>query len=310
MMHDFASASHAVVHTLRSHFGFDLWMVTRTQGNDWIVLAVEDSHYGTKEGAVFKWSDSFCSRMVEGLGPRVAPQSDQISVYANAPIASALEIKAYVGVPITRADGSLFGTLCAIDPSPQADTIRDGQDVIELMAAMLSSLLNAELAVADATRRAERAEMEAAHDALTLLHNRRSWDQLLSLEEDRCRRYGHPACVISIDLDNLKETNDNQGHEAGDRLLVTTSQIIRNIIRAHDIAARIGGDEFFILCIECNIADAQLVVERLRHMLQAVGVHASIGLASRNPELGLRSACAEADSKMYEEKRLRQNSTD
>lgn len=307
MMHDFASASRAVIHTLRNHFGFDLWMVTRTEGNDWIVLAVEDSHYGTKEGAVFKWSDSFCSRMVEGLGPRMAPQSDQIAIYASAPIASALEIKAYVGVPITRADGSLFGTLCAIDPSPQADKIRDGQEIIELMAAMLSSLLNAELAAADATRRAERAEMEAAHDALTLLHNRRSWDQLLSLEEDRCRRYGHPACVIAIDLDNLKETNDHQGHEAGDRLLVTTSQIIRNIIRVHDIAARTGGDEFFILCIECKLADAQIVVERLRHMLHAVGVHASIGLASRNPELGLRSACAEADSKMYQEKRLRQN---
>lgn len=62
-MHDFASASRAVVHTLRSHFGFDLWMVTRAEGNDWIVLAVEDSRYGTKEGSVFKWSDSFCSRM-------------------------------------------------------------------------------------------------------------------------------------------------------------------------------------------------------------------------------------------------------
>lgn len=310
MIHDFTSASHAVIRTLRKHFGFDLWMVTRTEGNDWIVLAAEDSHYGTREGAVFKWSDSFCSRMVEGLGPRIAPQSDQISAYANAPIASALDIKAYVGVPIRRSDGSLFGTLCAIDPAPQPAQISSGQEIIELMADMLSGLLNAELAVADAIRRAERAEVEAAHDGLTLLHNRRSWDQLLDLEEDRCRRYGHPACVIVIDLDNLKETNDSQGHEAGDRLLVKTAQIIRNIIRVHDIAARTGGDEFYILCIECNIEDAQIVLERMRHMLHAVGVQASLGLAGRNPELGLRAACAEADKKMYEEKRQHQSAAD
>lgn len=308
MTHDFASASRAVVQTLRHHFGFDLWMVTRIEGNDWIVLAIEDSHYGIKEGTVFKWSDSFCSRMMEGLGPRIAPQSDQITIYAKAPIASALEIKAYVGVPITLADGSLFGTLCAINSSPQPDKIRDGQQVIELTADMLSSLLNAELTATDASRRAERAEMETAHDALTLLQNRRSWDQLLNLEEDRCRRYGNPACVISIDLDNLNETNDNQGHDAGDRLLVTTAHIIRNVIRIHDIAARTGGDEFFILCIECNIENAKIVVTRLRHMLHAVGIRASLGLASRNPELGLQSACAEADRKMYEEKRLHKNS--
>src|SRR4051812_26487169 len=116
MVHDFSSATRATIHFLRQRFDLDLWMVTRTEGNDWIVLGVEESKYDVKAGSVFQWSDSFCSRMVEGLGPRIAPQSDLIDVYKNAPIGAAVKIGAYVGVPLTKADGSLFGTLCAIDP--------------------------------------------------------------------------------------------------------------------------------------------------------------------------------------------------
>lgn len=309
MIHDFTSATHATIHFLREKFGFDLWMVTRTEGNDWIVLAVEDSHYGTREGAVFRWSDSFCSRMVAGLGPRIAPQSDLIQAYAEAPIADMLEIGAYVGVPITRKDGSLFGTLCAIDPAPQSEQIREGQALIELMADLLSSLLHAELMIADTTRRAERAEAEASRDVLTSLYNRRGWDQLIEREEDRCRRYGNPACVISVDLDALKEVNDTLGHAAGDKLLVDASKVMRDVVRLNDIVARIGGDEFFILGIECNAADAEVLVQRLRDSFDRAGIKASIGAANRKPELDLIAACAEADARMYEEKKRRQQTS-
>lgn len=306
MVHDFASATKSIIHFLRQKFDLDLWMITRTEGNKWIVLAVEESHYGIKAGTVYNWSDSFCSRMVKGLGPRIAPQSDQIDAYKTAPILAQVDIGAYVGVPITREDGSLFGTLCAIDPHPQSEQIKEEQALIELMAELLSSILHKELAAADATRRAERAEAEAARDVLTSLYNRRGWDQLLVREEDRCRRYGNPACVISIDLDALKSVNDGQGHAAGDHLIIKAGHLIQNVVRLNDIAARVGGDEFFILCIECTLENAEVLVGRLRENFNNAGVKASIGYASRHPEKGLLAAYDEADANMYEEKRSKQ----
>lgn len=303
MVHDFASATQSTIHFLRDRFDLDLWMVTRTEDNDWIVLGIEESKYKVKAGTVFNWSDSFCSRMVDGLGPRIAPRSDLIDVYRNAPIAAAVKIGAYVGVPLTKEDGSLFGTLCAIDPNPQSEDIREEQELIELMADLLSSILHKELAAADATRRAERAEAEAARDVLSSLYNRRGWEQLLEREEDRCRRYGNPACVISIDLDALKFVNDSQGHAAGDQLIIKAANAIQEVVRLNDIAARVGGDEFLILCIECTLDNALVLRDRLHQSFNNAGVSASIGLAQRHPEKGLSAACEEADVRMYEEKR-------
>lgn len=303
MIHDFTSATKACLEFLRQQFGFDLWMVTRTEGEDWIVLAVEDRHYGVKAGSVFRWSDSFCSRMVKGLGPRIAPRADEVPAYTEAPIAQALQIGAYVGIPLTRKDGSLFGTLCAIDPSPQSERIHHEQQLIELLADMLSSLLHSELTAANAMRRAERAESEAQRDALTSLYNRRGWERLLEQEEDRCRRYGHPACVISIDLDELKVVNDTLGHPAGDALIAKTSRVMLDTVRTNDVVARIGGDEFSVLGVECDFASAEALVSRLRENLLAAGVQCSIGWAPRRPEKDLQSAYREADRKMYAEKK-------
>ena len=92
-------------------------MVTRAGGEDWIVLQADDHGYGVQTGDLFRWTDSFCSRMVQGFGPRIAPASDEVPSYASAPIGSQVPIGAYVGVPLTWRDGNLFGTLCAIHPT-------------------------------------------------------------------------------------------------------------------------------------------------------------------------------------------------
>jgi hypothetical protein len=76
-------------------------MVTRTEGNDWIVPHARDSGYGVTPNTVFKWADSFCSHMVAGRGPRIAPVPAAVLVYAAAPIAQQVDIGAQVGVPLT-----------------------------------------------------------------------------------------------------------------------------------------------------------------------------------------------------------------
>ncbi len=301
----FDAAGRAVLQFLHKRLQFDLWMVTRTEGEDWIVLQVEDNGYSVKSETVFRWADSFCSQMVIGRGPRIAPKSSDVSAYAEAPIGQQVPIGAYIGVPLTYTDGSLFGTLCAIHPEPQPSSITAELPLIELLAGMLSGVLTAELSTLAAVRRAERAEADAETDAMTTLYNRRGWNRLLRAEEARCRRYGHPACVIAIDLDGLKTVNDGQGHAAGDELICRAAQAIRTSIREADVLARVGGDEFVVLGAECNLANSRQLLKRIRDTLSDAGVAASLGLSMRVPAKGLHEAWEEADQAMYREKMSR-----
>jgi diguanylate cyclase (GGDEF)-like protein len=308
MNKDFQVVVRNTLHFLHQRYGFALWMFSRLEKDDWIVLTAEDHGYGIGEGRVFPWKDSLCSRMVDNLGPRVAPVVADVPAYATAPIAEHLKIGAYIGIPLKRRDGSLFGTLCAIDPLPQPSLIVEEQELIELIVDLLNRLLNAELTAAQAVRRAERAEVVMMRDPLTALYNRRGWDRLLAKEEERCRRYGHPACIISIDLDELKFINDTSGHAAGDALLQAASRVIEDTLRATDIAARLGGDEFSILAVECDATAAATLLDRLRMRMAAEGIKASCGLAMRQPEKGLRCALSDADAAMYADKKQRKAS--
>lgn len=300
---DFSTAAQGVLRMLHNRLGFDLWMVTRTEGDDWIVLHAEDHGYGVQDGTVFRWADSFCSRMVEGEGPRIAPRSDAVPAYVAAPIGNQVRIGAYVGVPLSRADGSLFGTLCAIHPAPQPAAIQAEQPLVELLSSLLSTILGSELRAAEEARKAERAQAEAMIDPLTGLFNRRGWDQLVAAEEERCRRYGHPACVVSIDLNDLKIVNDTHGHAAGDDLLRRSGEALRSAVRQQDVAARMGGDEFAILCVECDPMSIHSLVGRIRATLAAQDISASLGFASRHPAASLTETLHQADAAMYAEKR-------
>lgn len=307
MTHDFDSAAKEVLHFLHERLGFALCMVTRTEGDDWIVLGAEDHGYGVKEGTVFRWADSFCSRMVEGLGPQVAPRAAAVPAYVAAPIGKLVEIGAYVGVPLRNRDGSLFGTLCAMDHAPQSEALEREEALVEMLANLLSCILAAELRKADEARRVEKAEAESMRDALTSLYSRRGWDQLLEKEEKRCQRYGHPACVFSIDLNNMKNVNDTQGHAAGDELLKCTGQSLLAVTRLCDVVARVGGDEFAILAVECDQSSAQSLMVKLRSELDRAGIKASFGLAMRDHGSGLEPAWREADQEMYRDKREKRN---
>ena len=305
MMNDFAAASKATMQFLRQRLGFKLWMVTRTDGDDWIVLFADDQGYGVRPGQVFSWSDSLCSRMVEGQGPHIVPDIRQEAAYAQAPVTRQMQVGAYVGVPLRRADGTLFGTLCAIDPEPQSERIRDEQDMVVLMGELLGGLLEAELASTEAARKSERLDVDITRDELTGLYNRRGWDMLVAREEERCRRYGHPACVVSLDLDDLKFYNDTQGYASGDALLIRCSKALKEVTRGSDVVARMGGDEFAMLMVECDYFDAQAMLLRVQETLQGYDVRASLGMAMRKAGIDLEEALAIADAEMYRAKRSR-----
>ena len=300
---DFKDAGEKILEYLHNHLGFALWMITRTESNDWIVLQAKDHGYGVQAGQVFNWADSYCSKMVLDKGPRIAPDSKKIPLYVEAGINKLVDINAYIGQPLFNEDGSIFGTLCAIDPSVQPQSIEQHSDLLELLSLLLSRILQNELKINEQKRVSEKLEMDSLTDHLTGVFNRRAWDTFLDLEEDRCKTYGHPTTVIMIDLNDLKAINDKFGHLAGDQMIQKTAQILKKNVRSNDLVARLGGDEFGILNIEMTLENTQNFANRLLKSLQNAGINAALGVAAREPSKNLRMAVIEADEKMYQHKR-------
>ncbi len=301
----FEEAAQALVAHIRHKYGFQMAMMTRVNGDDWQVLQVEDQGYGVKAGDVLRWADSFCSRMVVGEGPMIASDSRNVPAYQAAPVGKTLEIRAYIGIPVCRADGSLFGTLCAIDPEAKEEAIEQDLSEILMCAQMLGTILEQEMVTQELERGREASLAESRADALTGLYNRRGWDLMVESEEKRCRRYGHPCTVLMIDLDGLKDINDTDGHDAGDLLIQNAAHAIRDTLRREDVAARIGGDEFAVLAIETAAVAGEALKVRLKQGLAARGVSASIGLALRSDAGSLEAACKQADESMYADKQAR-----
>lgn len=304
---NFEAASRAVLAFLHQRLGFDLWMMTRTSGEDWIVLQAEDHGYDVSEGTIFRWTDSFCSQMVQGYGPRVAPNAQDIPAYAVAPIGQQVTIGAYIGVPIHTQSGDLFGTLCAIDPEPRTSALHAELPLVELLAQLLGTILAADLTALEQSRLLERMRTDCMTDLLTGLWNRRAWEQAIELEEARARRYGTPYCVFIADLDGLKQINDTQGHGQGDLLLKQAARCLQTAVRQCDLIARLGGDEFGVLAIDCARESSVDLLDRLREVFANEGIEVSIGMAMREPSGGMLAALRAADLNMYRNKRYRKN---
>ncbi|MEO5687934.1 MAG: sensor domain-containing diguanylate cyclase [Burkholderiaceae bacterium] len=303
---DFAGASREVLSFLHQRIGMDLWMVSRADNDDWVVLTAEDHGYGVKQGDVFRWADTLCSRMVRGDGPRVAPSTADIPAYASLPITEQLPIGAYVGVPLVDADGQLFGTLCGLNPQPMPATIVDEQPMVEVLADMLSGLLSAELSTTALAREAETARSEALTDSLTGLANRRGWETALAAEEERCRRYGATACVVAIELDGMKTPGVSwAARDAYDAVLVRAAQALRQTVRKPDTLARLDDDRFVVLGVECTTAEAMALLRRLEQGVQGAELSAALGMAMRNRSSGLFDTFERAIDAMVEHRDAR-----
>jgi len=146
----------------------------------------------------------------------------------------------------------------------------------------------------------------AETDYLTDISNSRSFYQAAEYEIERQRRYKHPFTVVYMDIDNFKKINDRFGHATGDNLLRTAALVIRNNIRAVDIAARIAGDEFVILLPETAKPAASLVIEKLRKNLLAAmqknewSATFSFGVVTfTDPPVSVNKMIQKADQLMY-----------
>jgi diguanylate cyclase (GGDEF)-like protein len=138
-------------------------------------------------------------------------------------------------------------------------------------------------------------------DELTGLFNRGGWELLLGREEARCVRYGSAAAVLVVELDE---------HGGGGALRQRAAQVLSAAVRPSDVVARLGGDAFGILLLECDRATAVRVRNRVERELAHAGAAASIGVASRGRGVPLQAAADAAGAAMDVRKRERQASAD
>jgi diguanylate cyclase (GGDEF)-like protein len=186
--------------------------------------------------------------------------------------------------------------------------------LVTLLGVLLIALLSRSLADrARLTTLSATMRRTAQTDSLTGLYNRRALTEQLTRAAARARRHDEPLSVLMIDLDRFKQTNDSFGHEAGDQVLCTVADCLREALRADDIYGRWGGDEFLVALPVTDEAGASVSAGRLRDAAAAVDL-ASIGLPD-GVALSIGVACGthtspielirEADLALYRAKAAR-----
>jgi diguanylate cyclase (GGDEF)-like protein len=167
----------------------------------------------------------------------------------------------------------------------------------------------------------ETVQRQARTDELTGLANHRRFQEALSSELERSKRFGHSVSLLMLDIDNFKEVNDVHGHQQGDIVLREVARILRESSREIDEPARYGGEELAVVLPETDIEGAYNLAERIRTGIEALefdtteapgrlSVTASLGVASVAPGAGDgRALVAAADQALYEAKRAGKNKT-
>ena len=148
------------------------------------------------------------------------------------------------------------------------------------MVVLATAMATLSAAIGTAWRNAEQqARTLADTDSLTSLPNRRSFLQWL--DEHTADANAH-FCILMLDLDDFKRTNDEHGHVYGDFVLVAVARVLGASVRPHDKVARYGGEEFVIALSEIGLAEASVVAERLREAIEEdTPITVSIGCAER-----------------------------
>ena len=174
------------------------------------------------------------------------------------------------------------------------------------------------LVVADSFEMQRKYQQFATIDALTGLHNRGWLDDMFEHEVRRSARDNLATCLLMIDVDHFKKFNDEYGHLAGDKVLVSVGECIKRPLRPNDLVARFGGEEFSVLLPETSLENAVAIAERLRERVSEAipgridgkelpKVTVSIGIAEYKRGESLESLFASADVALYHAKKAGRN---
>lgn len=224
---------------------------------------------------------------------------------------------------VIGAGVAAFGSLArgvAFTVQPMPDPLHSPFGVVAAAVAMATSLLMTSGLMLEGTARAQwqlrasnaQLQRDANTDALTGVGNRRFFESAALASVAAARDDGHAVCVLMLDIDNFKVVNDRYGHEAGDEVLRQIAVMAAGQLRSRDLLARWGGEEFSVLLVGADVAEASSVGERLLRGVRALTVSAiegqpltvSVGLTRLEPNESLAEAQRRADAALYQAKTL------
>jgi two-component system cell cycle response regulator len=202
--------------------------------------------------------------------------------------------------------------LAAVQSGAQDYLVKGETDVEQLARALRYSIQR--------HRRMANLRALSVTDDLTGLHNRRGFLALAEQQMKVAARNGQGLLLLFIDLDGLKAINDTLGHAQGSRALVDTAHVLQRTFRESDILARLGGDEFAVLAVDTRASAQESIEGRLHEQLAIHNLHVerpyrlsfSVGVAVAEPfhQRALDDLIAEADERMYAQKRARRAARD
>jgi diguanylate cyclase (GGDEF)-like protein len=181
-------------------------------------------------------SDMFCRHVVESNDSLYVSDALNNENWNTMPEVVEGGVNSYLGLPIHWPQGDIFGTLCLKDNKETSYT----KEYFELIN-QLRDLIEDDLALVYSF---EQMREIAMLDPLTNIYNRRALSLLAQQKLNLSHRLGFDVCCLFIDINDFKKLNDNFGHEAGDKALITLAATLKKHLRDADIVGRLGGDEF------------------------------------------------------------------
>ena len=274
------TALNSLIKILKHEINLDLWMITRVVDDDWIMLAISENSYGVNVNDVKVWSESVCCNMVEKKGPNIVPCLSEVPAYANAPIASQLDFKSYVGYPLKSEDGKLLGTLCAIDPNKQEASFEGHHTLIEDFVIIVQTMLRSSTEI---NRLNSLAKSPLLHDQSNVgndseglgMLNQDAFYNIAKQQKARLDNIASPLSLVLIDIQRFPSSFDDNVDKF--EALLSAKAIITRLIRETDIAFKLNGNHFALLMIDTDSKTLTLQVVNIIKVLQARGFKVSVG---------------------------------
>lgn len=157
----------------------------------------------------------------------------------------------------------------------------------------------------------EQYQLQALHDHLTQIPNRRYARQILEQEQSRVSRVNTSTCLLLCDIDHFKRINDSHGHSAGDYVLTELAKLFTRAIRKHDTVARWGGEEFMFILPQTKCDNALATADKLLELTRQhsfyfegkkIDVTLSIGISQLSSTRTVEQAINAADELLYQAK--------
>lgn len=278
------------------------------QGEFKAVVASQNTDNFLSSGDSWSWEmQSFCRRIMETGEGLYVGQAQSTQQWCGAPAVAEGPVRSYYGLPVYWPGDELFGTICIID---RKETGYNG-----LLIQMLEQFRDYVQADLKGIEHYEHIRSLALTDELTGLFNRRGMNTLGEQRIRDARRFNQEIGIIYMDIDNLKQTNDTYGHDAGDEGICRLAALLKSNTRDADLIARMGGDEFVLMLLASDplfiptfcarMVEEYAAVTDNDESLRSLGISYGYKFFPANSVLSLNEMIDQADLLMYQQKQVR-----